>query len=306
MELEIAPDLPLYARGDQQRIRQVLLNLLYNAVKFTVRGSVTLSVGVKETTPTHYCLTTSVSDTGIGMDEPSQKKLFGMFIKIKDARVRNPLGVGLGLAICKQLVELMGGSIWVESEYGTGSSFSFTLKVERADAESDIQMVEEEMLAQHSLDVGEADMQPATILVAEDNEFNMEVVKTMLQGMGHTVDIVWDGGATSVSGRVPYGHCLGAPHGSAQPSAATASAIISSGRDGSVASAAASSVQPSAASSTGACRSRASITAMSTSSRCTRAPRCRLYYAAALRLCDRVFTCNRVCRCGDSCAGSTR
>ena len=193
MELEIAPDLPLYARGDQQRIRQVLLNLLYNAVKFTVRGSVTLSVGVKETTPTHYCLTTSVSDTGIGMDEPSQKKLFGMFIKIKDARVRNPLGVGLGLAICKQLVELMGGSIWVESEYGTGSSFSFTLKVERADAESDIQMVEEEMLAQHSLDVGEADMQPATILVAEDNEFNMEVVKTMLQSMGHTVDIVWDG-----------------------------------------------------------------------------------------------------------------
>jgi PAS domain S-box-containing protein len=193
MELEIAQDLPLYARGDQQRIRQVLLNLLYNAVKFTVRGSVTLSVGVKETTPTHYCLTTSVSDTGIGMDEPSQKKLFGMFIKIKDARVRNPLGVGLGLAICKQLVELMGGSIWVESEYGTGSSFSFTLKVERADAESDIQMVEEEMLSQHSLDVGEADMQPATILVAEDNEFNMEVVKTMLQSMGHTVDIVWDG-----------------------------------------------------------------------------------------------------------------
>ena len=193
MELEIAQDLPLYARGDQQRIRQVLLNLLYNAVKFTVRGSVTLSVGVKETTPTHYCLTTSVSDTGIGMDEPSQKKLFGMFIKIKDARVRNPLGVGLGLAICKQLVELMGGSIWVESAYGTGSNFSFTLKVERADAESDIQMVEEEMLAQNSLDVGEADMQPATILVAEDNEFNMEVVKTMLQSMGHTVDIVWDG-----------------------------------------------------------------------------------------------------------------
>ena len=193
MELKIAQDLPLYARGDQQRIRQVLLNLLYNAVKFTVRGSVTLSVGVKETTPTHYCLTTSVSDTGIGMDEPSQKKLFGMFIKIKDARVRNPLGVGLGLAICKQLVELMGGSIWVESAYGTGSNFSFTLKVERADAESDIQMVEEEMLAQNSLDVGEADMQPATILVAEDNEFNMEVVKTMLQSMGHTVDIVWDG-----------------------------------------------------------------------------------------------------------------
>jgi len=74
MELAIAPDLPAYARGDQQRVRQVLLNLLYNAVKFTVRGSVTLSVVVKDTTPTHYCLATSVCDTGIGIDEQPQKK----------------------------------------------------------------------------------------------------------------------------------------------------------------------------------------------------------------------------------------
>ena len=95
------------------------------------------------------------------------------------------------------------------------------------------------------------------------------------------------GGATSASGRVRYGHCLGVPHASAQPSAATASAIISSGRDGSVASAAASSVQPSAASSAGARRSRASITATTTSSRCTRAPRHRLrpVLVAALRPC---------------------
>ena len=101
-----------------------------------------------------------------------------------------------------------------------------------------------------------------------------------------TVDIVCDGGATSASGRVRYGHCLGVPHASAQPSAATASAIISSGRDGSVASAAASSVQPSAASSAGARRSRASITATTTSSRCTRAPRHRL--RPVLRPCARA------------------
>ena len=194
MELAIAPDLPAYARGDQQRVRQVLLNLLYNAVKFTVRGSVTLSVVVKDTTPTHYCLATSVCDTGIGIDEQPQKKLFGMFTKIKDARVRNPLGVGLGLAICKQLVELMGGSIWVESEYGKGSTFSFTLVVERAESETDIQAVEEESNAQLSLDAQcDADTRPASILVAEDNEFNMEVVKTMLIKMGHSVEIAWDG-----------------------------------------------------------------------------------------------------------------
>ena len=105
-----------------------------------------------------------------------------------------------------------------------------------------------------------------------------------------TVDIVWGGGATSASGRVRYGHCLGVPHASAQPSAATASAIISSGRDGSVASAAASSVQPSAAASAGDSRSRASITAMSTSSRCTRAPRYRL--RPLFRPCARAIGCS--------------
>ena len=87
----------------------MLLNLLYNAVKFTVQGSVTLSAAVQEETRTHFFLLVSVEDTGIGISKEDQTKLFGMFSKIKDVRVRNPLGVGLGLAICKQLVEMMGG-----------------------------------------------------------------------------------------------------------------------------------------------------------------------------------------------------
>ena len=119
IRLNMQPDMPHVARGDQQRIRQVLLNLLYNAVKFTVAGSVTVSVTMKsgELKPPDdmHCLDVCVKDTGIGISEEAQKKLFGMFMKIKDTRVRNPLGVGLGLAICKQLVELMGGPIWVET-----------------------------------------------------------------------------------------------------------------------------------------------------------------------------------------------
>ena len=108
---------------------QVLLNLLYNAVKFTVHGSVTLSAEVQEETQTHFFVLVRVADQGIGISKEDQSKLFGMFAKIKDARVRNPLGVGLGLAICKQLVEMMGGQIWVDSTYGEGSTFSFTLQV---------------------------------------------------------------------------------------------------------------------------------------------------------------------------------
>ena len=99
-----------------------------------MKGSVQLTASVKEEQKTHFYFLVGITDTGIGIDENEQNKLFGMFTKIQDLRVRNPLGVGLGLAICKQLVELMGGQIWVESRYGEGSTFNFTLQLEKTDA----------------------------------------------------------------------------------------------------------------------------------------------------------------------------
>ena len=171
----------------------MLLNLLYNAVKFTVHGSVTLSAEVQEETHTHFFVLVRVADQGIGISKEDQSKLFGMFAKIKDARVRNPLGVGLGLAICKQLVEMMGGQIWVDSTYGEGSTFSFTLQLEKTESESEvIQLEEEERLEKEGPQCVHSD-RSLRILVAEDNEFNMEVVKTMLTQMGHNVECAWNG-----------------------------------------------------------------------------------------------------------------
>jgi len=204
LNMSLCPDFPIYVRGDQQRLRQVLLNLLYNAVKFTIKGGITLSVDklVEEADDAemagYHFISISVADTGIGIEEAAQVKLFGMFTKIQDNRVRNPLGVGLGLAICKQLVELMGGNISVSSKYGEGSTFTFTLKLEKVDNTDEVVEEAEQVCEDFSFsaaDETEACMpaNAADVLVVEDNEFNMEVVTTMLQQLGHNVTMAWNG-----------------------------------------------------------------------------------------------------------------
>ena len=145
IDVEFEDDLPGYVVGDQQRLRQVLLNLLFthcptthprspppqvllnllfNAVKFTPQGKITVSAAVQQEFASHLRLHFAVEDTGIGIRADDTQKLFGLFSKIRDNRVQNPLGVGLGLAICKQLVELMRGQIHVSSVYGKAPSSS--------------------------------------------------------------------------------------------------------------------------------------------------------------------------------------
>lgn len=124
---EIDLGVPREVRGDAARLRQVLVNLLDNAVKFTERGEVMLSVRVEEDGILHFV----VSDTGIGLAEEDQGRVFGAFVQVDPSRTRRHTGAGLGLAITAHLVELMGGRIWVESDRGSGTRFHFTARLER-------------------------------------------------------------------------------------------------------------------------------------------------------------------------------
>jgi PAS domain S-box-containing protein len=123
----IAPDVPTKLCGDQYHLRQVFTNLLSNAVKFTEQGSVNLRVTKEYATDTHTTMRVTVNDTGIGIPEESQSRIFLPFIQSDGSMTRRYGGTGLGLAISKQLIELMGGVIGVESLPGKGSSFWFTV-----------------------------------------------------------------------------------------------------------------------------------------------------------------------------------
>lgn len=125
--LDIAPDMPRMIKGDINRLKQVIINLSNNAVKFTKEGQVVLKVGFQKKSQDELMLLVSVKDTGMGIKKSDLSKLFEAFQQVDSKRNRNIEGTGLGLAISKQLVSLMNGDIWVESEYGKGSIFSFSV-----------------------------------------------------------------------------------------------------------------------------------------------------------------------------------
>jgi signal transduction histidine kinase/CheY-like chemotaxis protein len=127
----ISPRIPPILRGDPTRVRQVITNLLGNAVKFTDRGHISVDVDFVEETEEDVSVRVSVRDTGIGIEERKRDRLFRSFSQVDASTTRKFGGTGLGLAICKQLVELMNGEIGVESERGVGSTFWFDLRLEK-------------------------------------------------------------------------------------------------------------------------------------------------------------------------------
>ena len=129
---DVAGNVPDALLGDPGRLRQVVANLVGNAIKFTDEGEVVVRVGVEQLAADDVALHVTVSDTGIGIAREKQEMIFGAFVQVDGSMTRRHGGTGLGLAIASQLVELMGGRIWVESEPGRGSTFHVTLRLDRA------------------------------------------------------------------------------------------------------------------------------------------------------------------------------
>jgi PAS domain S-box-containing protein len=184
LEFDVAPELPEAVRGDQLRLGQVLLNLVSNAIKFTAKGGVSVSARQLESRPDDLVMRVEVRDTGIGMTDAQVSRLFRLFEQGDSSTTRKYGGTGLGLAISKQLVELAGGEIGVQSVPGEGSVFWFTMPLARATGETIVRDV---------LPVSSDMIRGARVLLVEDNAVNQLVARELLEHAGVTVTVAGNG-----------------------------------------------------------------------------------------------------------------
>jgi len=195
IDVSLHPDVPRLAKGDQLRLRQVLVNLLSNAIKFTERGRVTLSVDCGPVNCDRREIRFAVTDTGIGIPHEVQMHLFKPFTQGDRSISHRFGGTGLGLAISRQLVELMGGSIEVESMPGRGSTFRFSVDVATANAKT-MELENQRSpgeLPEAPAPVEAIDLPPLRILVVDDNQVNLRVAQGMLKKFNQVADIVTGG-----------------------------------------------------------------------------------------------------------------
>ncbi len=208
LKCEIGPDVPFRVCGDPGRLRQILANLLGNAVKFTERGDICVRASLLEQTETKFLLRFTVRDTGIGISPEQQQKLFQKFAQADASTTRRYGGTGLGLAIAKDLTELMGGEIGVNSELGVGSEFWFTVRLIKVahcvcSDHPDFVPVTAAVSGVATLPVVRG--KGARILVVEDNVVNQEVALGILRNLGLHADAVGDGAeAVALLKTVPY------------------------------------------------------------------------------------------------------
>jgi PAS domain S-box-containing protein len=207
----VPPDVPDALHGDPLRLRQVLINLVGNAIKFTEKGEVVVSVEKSEgrsqktegktdggaLLSSDSCLLKfSVKDTGVGIPPEKQRLIFEAFTQADTSTTREYGGTGLGLTISQRLVELMGGRMWVESEVGRGSTFHFTARFGLARGEP---------TAPREVAPAAADRRRLRVLVAEDNLINQRLAVRLLEKAGHAVTVVETGlEAVAAVGREPF------------------------------------------------------------------------------------------------------
>jgi signal transduction histidine kinase/CheY-like chemotaxis protein len=211
---QVDPEVPLLLRGDPGRLRQILVNLGTNAVKFTDSGKITIRASMDNEDERNVWLRFSISDTGIGIPANRQDILFSPFTQLDGSTTRKYGGTGLGLAISKQLAELMGGRIGVESQEGKGSTFWFTAVFEKQPArpaiDGSLHEINGDALADHLSSanasfISESAKRKIRILVAEDNPVNQKVAQAMLKKMGLRADVVANGQeAVKVLQIIPY------------------------------------------------------------------------------------------------------
>ena len=193
LRAEVDAAVPPGIYGDGSRLRQILLNLLGNAVKFTEQGTVELGVTSRSLEDGTVELHLTVTDTGIGIPADRMHRLFGSFSQTDASISRRYGGTGLGLAISKRLAELMGGTMWAESDgEGKGSTFHLTLSARPA-TRDDLPRADGGRAGQLDLDPEQADRHPLRILLVEDNIVNQKLALRLLTAMGYEADVAANG-----------------------------------------------------------------------------------------------------------------
>jgi len=188
LKTQVGDDVPRHLVGDALRLRQVLINLVGNALKFTERGEISLQVECLAQSGQALTLRMLVADTGIGMSQAQVDRIFAAFTQADSSITRRFGGTGLGLSICRRLVGLMGGEISVESTPGRGSRFSFTVLVEPAGA-----LAEKSLPAAPAVVPDLTALRGAHVLLVEDNPVNEIIARAFLQAMGVIVTSAGDG-----------------------------------------------------------------------------------------------------------------
>ena len=191
---DIAYDTETILKGDPNRLRQILVNLVSNAIKFTEKGEIVIKTRPEPSKNTDdcFCIHFSVKDTGIGLEQKQLTKIFESFSQVDASITRKYGGTGLGLTISQKLIEMMNGNIWVESEYGHGSTFHFTAKFKKGYIEED--STDHTPNGEKAGQTAKSGTPKLKILLAEDNIINQKIASNLLiNKWGHEVYIANDG-----------------------------------------------------------------------------------------------------------------